>query len=430
MKQNRQDKRQNGAKRWLALGLVILLLLPLLAAVLGMLAPANALVTQAEIDALLGQGKDLAEERKALAAELELVRDDKAKAVQAKAILDGEMTVLQNQINLTQATIDTFDTLIAEKEIALGEAEEAERAQFELFCRRVRAMEEAGSVSYLSILFGAKDFPDLLDQINMINEVVEYDNAVANQLEQMRLEIVDARQALQDARDDQQAQKEALEEQKVALEAKVKEAQALVNEIMTKESEYQAAIAEFRRLEDQTAAEIDKLQKALAAQNITFDPGTGYQWPLPGYYRLSSLFGPRKHPISGKQHDHTGIDVPAPRGTPILAARGGVVLLARSHASYGNYVTLSHGATESTLYAHMTHYIVSEGDVVKQGQVIGYVGTTGSSTGYHLHYEVRINGARQNAVRYYPSLNGTLHYRDNLLTTYKWEYLIGETSTP
>ena len=421
---NKNNNRSN-AKSWLALGLVVLLLLPLFAAVLGMLVPASAVVTQAEIDKLLGQSEELAEERKALAAELEVVKDDKAKAVQAKSILDGEMRVLQNQINLTQATIDTFDALIVEKEIALLEAQEAERQQFELFCRRVRAMEEAGSVSYLSILFGAKDFPDLLDQINMINEVVEYDNAVANQLEQMRLEIVDARQALQEARDDQQAQKDALEEQKVALEAKVKQAQALVSEIMSKEAEYQAAIAEFRRLEDQTAAEIDKLQKALAAQNIQFDPGSGYQWPLPGYYRLSSRFGPRTHPLTGRYHDHTGIDIPAPRGTPILAARGGVVLLARSHASYGQYVSISHSATESTLYAHMTHYIVKEGDVVKQGQVIGYVGTSGSSTGYHLHFEVRINGARRNAVDFYSSLKGTLYFSYDGYTTYEWSEISG-----
>ena len=427
MRRNKKNKRN--MKSWVALALAILLLLPLFAAMLGMLIPASALVTQAEIDDLLSRSEDLAEERKELAAELEIVKDDKAKAVQAKAILDGEMTVLQNQINVTQATIDTFDTLIAEKEIALAEAEEAERAQFELFCRRVRAMEEAGSVSYLSILFGAKDFPDLLDQINMVNEVVEYDNAVAKQLEQMRLEIVDARQALQEARDAQQAQKEALEEQKVALEDKIKQAQALVSEIMTKEAEYQAAIAEYRRLEDETAAEIDKLQKALAAQNIKFDPGTGYQWPLPGYYRIISRFGPRIHPITGKYGDHTGIDIPAPRGTPIIAARGGVVLLARSHNSYGNYVSLSHSATESTLYAHMTHYIVSEGDIVKQGQVIGYVGTTGSSTGYHLHFEVRINGARRNAVDFYPSLKGTLYFSYGGYTTYNWEEFSGDRGT-
>jgi len=416
-------------KSWLALGLAILLLLPLLASVFAMLAPANALVTQAEIDELMGKSEELAEERKELAAELEIVKGDKAKAVQAKAILDGEMTVLQNQINTTQATIETFDALIAEKEIALLEAQEAEREQFELFCRRVRAMEEAGSVSYLSILFGAKDFADLLDQINMVNEVVEYDNAVANRLEQMRLEIIDAKQALQDFRDSQQAQKEALEEQKVALEAKVKEAQALVSEIMSKEAEYQEAIAEFRRLEDQTAAEIDKLQKALAAQNIQFDPGSGYMWPLPGYYRIISRFGPRIHPIQKTYHDHTGIDIPAPRGTPILAARGGVVLLARSHNSYGNYVSLSHSATESTLYAHMTHYIVNEGDIVKQGQVIGYVGTTGSSTGYHLHFEVRINGARRNAVDFYPSLKGTLYFSYGGYTTYNWEEFSGDRGT-
>ena len=133
-------------------------------------------------------------------------------------------------------------------------------------------------------------------------------------------------------------------------------------------------------------------------------------WPLSGYYTLSSLYGSRIHPITGKPNNHGGIDIPAPKNTHILAAKSGVVITSGYNSSYGNYVVISHG-TSSTLYAHMTSRAVSVGDSVKQGQTIGYVGTTGSSTGNHLHFEVRVNDNRTDPINYFPEL--TLYVRAN-----------------
>ena len=132
-------------------------------------------------------------------------------------------------------------------------------------------------------------------------------------------------------------------------------------------------------------------------------------WPLNGYYTLSSLAGSRIHPITGKPNNHGGIDIPAPKNTPILAAKSGVVITSGYNSSYGNYVVISHGGSSSTLYAHMNKRGVSVGESVSQGQVIGYVGTTGSSTGYHLHFEIRTSAGRQDPVDYYPDL--TLYVR-------------------
>ena len=129
--------------------------------------------------------------------------------------------------------------------------------------------------------------------------------------------------------------------------------------------------------------------------------------PLPGYYRLTSLFGYRIHPITGKAHSHTGIDIPAPGGTPIQACKSGQVVTSAYHYSYGNYVVIDHGNGNSTLYAHMSSRAVSEGQMVSQGQTIGYVGTTGSSTGNHLHLEVRDNYTRVNPESKFPSLSLT-----------------------
>ena len=126
-------------------------------------------------------------------------------------------------------------------------------------------------------------------------------------------------------------------------------------------------------------AEIARKQKQLEEErrqnNVTIDSETNYLWPLPGYYRLTSLFGYRIHPITGKAHSHTGIDIPAPGGTPIQACKSGQVVTSAYHYSYGNYVVIDHGNGNSTLYAHMSSRAVSEGQMVSQGQTIGYVGT-------------------------------------------------------
>ena len=158
-------------------------------------------------------------------------------------------------------------------------------------------------------------------------------------------------------------------------------------------------------------AEIARKQKQLEEErrqnNVTIDSETNYLWPLPGYYRLTSLFGYRIHPITGKAHSHTGIDIPAPGGTPIQACKSGQVVTSAYHYSYGNYVVIDHGNGNSTLYAHMSSRAVSEGQMVSQGQTIGYVGTTGSSTGNHLHLEVRDNYTRVDPESKFPSLSLT-----------------------
>ncbi len=136
-----------------------------------------------------------------------------------------------------------------------------------------------------------------------------------------------------------------------------------------------------------------------------------WYWPLPGRYKISSLFGSRVDPINGRRDNHTGTDIPAPSGTPIYAAKDGVVTTVNTNknsSSYGYYCIISHGSGYATLYAHQCQVpIVSEGETVTKGQVIGYVGTTGRSTGNHLHFELRINGVRNDVLKLYPGMTFT-----------------------
>ena len=137
---------------------------------------------------------------------------------------------------------------------------------------------------------------------------------------------------------------------------------------------------------------------------------SGFLWPLNASYNvLTSLYGPRRHPVTGKPNNHTGIDIPAPKGTKIMAAKSGVVVTSTYNNSYGNYVVVAHSDGTSTLYAHMSKRSVSEGQTVRQGDKLGEVGTTGSSTGNHLHFEFRVNGTRKDALDYYPSLAGQFY---------------------
>lgn len=400
--------------------MALLMILPMVANIVGVAfaAPTKAEL-QDQIDDLKDKSSSLAAQKKDLASQLKSIRSDKSRAMEQKMILESQADVLRDQIATSDSLIAQYDSLIAQKEVELAEAQQKEADQFDLFCERVRAMEEDGSVSYWAILFNAADFSDLLDRFAFVSEVMEYDNHVMDMLAEARQAVADAKTELEADRADQQAVREEQVAQKAELDDKLAQTDALVDKIAAKEDEYEHAMDEL----EAAAKEMDKLVAAkqkeydalLAAGKITIDAGSGYQWPLNGYNTLSSLFGHRIHPVTGKPGNHTGIDIPAPKGTSIYAARGGVVTTSKmgsgSDWSYGNYVVINHGDGTSTLYAHMNSRAVKEGDVVKQGQCIGYVGTTGRSTGYHLHFEVRVNNVRVDPVDYYP--NKTLYARSN-----------------
>ena len=375
-KQNPNQKPKKQKVEWrrvlfggLAAVLALLLLLPMVTMILG----GAGAVTQSEIDALKAEQAASQARQDELEEQLADVEADQAEAQQRRQLLQAQLDAINNEIENIDKQIAYYDQEIAQKEAEQAEAEANEEAQYELFCQRVRAMEEEGTVSYWSILFNSESFSELLDRLADIDAVMAYDNQVMDELIAIREEIIALRTQLETSR----AEEQAARDQQAA-----------------KQAEQQAKVAE--------AQEEQRRQN-----NITIDSETSYLWPLSGYYRLSSLFGYRIHPITGEAHSHTGIDIPAPGNTPILACKSGQVVTSAYHYSYGNYVVIDHGNGNSTLYAHMSSRAVSEGDMVTQGQTIGYVGTTGSSTGNHLHLEVRDNYTRVDPESKFPSLSLT-----------------------
>ncbi|MCI8869350.1 MAG: peptidoglycan DD-metalloendopeptidase family protein [Lawsonibacter sp.] len=399
-------KRQK--KLWTGL-LAALLAVCLTAALPVYLAPEASAVTQEEIDALKNSAKDLDGQKRELQQQLAAVAADKNRALEQKALLERQIAVLNTQIANIAEQIAMYDQLIAEKTEELARAEEDEARQYDLFCQRVRVMEEEGEVSYWSILFNSSDFADLLDRFIMVEEIIDYDNAVMDQLIAIREQIAVDKAGLELARQGQQEAKEEQEAAKAELKDQEARVEQLIREISAKEEELEKAEAQLKAAAEAMDREIKEKEKALAAQLAKIVSEAGFIWPLKSDKTLTSLFGNRTHPITGKPNNHTGIDIAAGGGTPILSAKSGLVTTSGYNNSYGNYVVVSHGGGQSTLYAHMRSRAVSEGQSVTQGQTLGYVGSTGSSTGNHLHFEVRLNGGRVDPLNYFKG--STLYIR-------------------
>ena len=381
-------------------------------------------VTQSEIDALKKQQQASQAKQQQLKEQLAEVKEDQAAAQQKRQILVQQLDAINSEIDNINAQIAWYDGEISKKEEEHRQAEAREAEQYELFCERVRAMEEEGSVSYWSILFNANSFSDLMDRIADVDAVMDYDNAVMDQLIATRRELERLQAELESARSEEQAAKEQQEAKKAEQQAKVAEAQQLLDQINANLDEVNRQLDAEDAAAADIQAQIAKKQKQLEEerkqQNITLPPtGSGYQWPLPaGNLKLTSAFGYRMHPIDLVPHSHTGIDVAAAGGTPIYAAKGGQVIMSVYGSgvnwSYGNFVVIDHGDGTTTLYAHMSRRAVSEGQLVSQGQTIGYVGNTGNSKGNHLHFEVRVNGQRVDPEGCFPGLS------NSFIRAYNW----------
>ena len=398
-------------RKAVSLLVVLALLVPLAGEVTVM--PASA-ATQAEIDGLKDQAADLNSQRAQLQQQLKAIQADKSKALEQKSLLEQQINATQAEINNIQTQIQKYSELITQKETELAQAEEQEQELYERFCERVRYMEEEGEVSYWSILFSSSSFSELLDNFMMVEEIVDYDNSVMEELLALQAQIEADKADLESSK----AEQEAAKAKQVAAQEDLKnqEAQvdALIQEINSQEELLKGAEADLRTAADAVNEEIKRLEQEMASEIDSVASESDFLWPLPSSRNtLSSLYGSRKDPFTGRPGNHTGIDVPAPKNTAIYASRSGVVTTSvygsGSSWSYGNYVVISHSDGTSTLYAHMNSRAVSKGEKVSQGQVIGYVGTTGRSTGYHLHFEVRLNGSRRDPVNYFP--NKTLYYR-------------------
>ena len=366
-------------------------------------APAMAAkVTQADIDALKGNAASLDKKQKEIQSKLNGLKNDKAAAVQKKTLLDDQIANTNAKISNTEAQISDYNALISQAETELADAQQREEAQYELFCKRVREMEERGTVSYWSVLFKATSFSDLVSRIDFINEIVRYNQQVIKNLRDTRQQLADDKAALEE-------QNESLTASKKELEGEISESMRLLAEYIKteegKQAEYDAIKAEEEALDDLMAAAEAKARE-LGLNDIAGTVG-GYIWPCNGIRWITSMFGGRQSPGGIGSTNHKGVDIGTPMGTPVLAAKSGTVTWASWNGGYGNCIIISHGNGNSTLYGHLSGYNVSTDQQVTQGQVIGYSGNTGNSTGPHLHFGIIENNSWIDPLNY---LTGWQYY--------------------
>ena len=424
-------------KRFFALLLVCAL-------VLGCLPRAQA-ASRSAIESLQSQQASLTVQKAELQKKLDGIRSSQGQALNKKNLVEQQLNVLKQQIQVSENLLAQYARQITEKEAELEQAKAKEAEYQAEFEQRVRAMEERGNVSYWSVLFQASDFSDLLDWINMIGELMDYDNQILDQLAEARQAVTQAKADLEQSRQGQQETLAQQQSQQAQLQVQQAEVDRLIQEITAQSDVYARQIEQLEDSQDVVAQQIAQAeatyQKQLAAEKAaaeqaaqkaaaekaaaekaaaaakaaaekaaqqkqqtssssgggstssgsqssqTTASASGFLWPIASSHRVTSPFGWRTHPITGRQHLHGGIDIAAPNGTPILAAKAGVVVISLYGSSYGNYVVLSHPDGTRTLYAHMSQRNVSAGDTVRQGQTVGLVGSTGSSTGNHLHFE-------------------------------------------
>ena len=383
---------------WRRLGSALMTLMLALCLVTVDLAPALA-VTQADIDKLKNEADDLKTQKKDLQKQLDGLADDKAAVLSRQKKLDEQISNTSAQIQNVEAQISAYAALITQTEAELADAEQREEAQYDLFCQRVRAMEKRGTVSYWSVLFKADSFTDLLTRLDAVNEVMDADQRVIDDLKALQVEITEKKTSLETSKAESEAAKSDLVSKKKELDQQRQQAIALVKKIEANEQEYQSTIDQLAREEEDILAEALRLSKKLAEEQAAqgkpqqSNPG-GYIWPVDSRY-ITSTVGGRASPGGVGSTNHKGTDIGRVGYTSrVYAAKAGTVIVSQYSSSYGNYVVVSHGAGNTTLYAHLSSRSVSAGQYVNQGDVLGITGSTGHSTGPHLHFEVTENSVR------------------------------------
>ncbi len=348
--------------------------------------------SQSAVDALRQELSETSERKKEIEAELKDLSADK-KALSAQIVkLDEQIATAEAEIELQEQLVTELGNQIAEQEVALQQAQADQEEQYEKMKSRIRFMVENGNASYLNILLSAEDFAEFLSLYEIVSQVSTYEQELFEELRALSEQIAETKQQLEDSRAEQVEQLNSLEANKQQLDIERDNRSQRMKDLETAEDEVKEAFEEIEAEEDSINAEIKRMVAELAT-TTTYVGGT-FLWPLPSSYTyITCPYGMRNHPITGKYKLHTGVDIRVGSGVNIFAANGGTVITSTYSAAYGNYVVINHGGGVSTLYAHMSKRAVSKGDVVSQGDVIGYVGSTGYSTGPHLHFEIIKNGS-------------------------------------
>jgi len=341
-------------------------------------------------------------------------RESMEQMIEQKNVIDQQVSVLNTQIKNINERIAAQTLLIANKQLELEQSRSQLALMRQQYKKRIRAMEEGGTVSYWAVLFEASSFSDLLDRINMIQEIADADTKRIEALDKATQEVETAKLALDEEKRNLDKNKEEMEKKSVQLAKKREESEAILAELLAKDREYTDMVEDAEEAKAEMLERIDALslkfteaelreaeEAAAAAGGTSVTPlhtdKNGIVWAEPCEYgRVSSPFGYRYHPVTGVWKGHNGIDLTRPKWAvstgkpvPIYATRAGIVSYVGYDKTGGNLVNIDHSGDYRSQYMHLDSYIVKAGQKVKQGEIIGYMGNTGVGTGPHLHFTIR-----------------------------------------
>lgn len=367
------------------------------------------------IDSLQKQLNELEDKNKEYEEELKKTQDDIDKKEEYIDTLVEKIGLLGEKVGLTNKSIEELNDSIDEKQKEIDIANEDIDERINLLCDRLRIVYMAGSASDLEIILGAKDFSDFLDKAQLIKRLSDYDKSLIDELNQNLEEISEQKLSLEEDKQKLEEQEQSLQDDLDELNDLLDENKEALGELYKASDDAENAIKQAELESKEINDKITQYYKEIAqSSSLTSDSinvsKTGYTWPCPGNYTLTSLWNEDR-----TTYNHGAIDIGADYGSQVVAAYDGTVIDVFNGCShnwgksascgcgggYGNYVMIDHGNGKITIYGHLTQAVVEAGDTVKTGQTIGFVGSTGNSTGPHLHFECRLNGVKYNPMLEY-----------------------------
>ena len=387
-------------------------------------AKAGAEVSQAELESLRAERAMIQAQREAKQAEIDELTESAVGILVQKRALDERNMYTMQQIQLNNEEIALYDQMIADKEQEVLNAQEREQEQLVRYRARVRAMEENGTLNYLAMILKSNNLGEMLTAMDDVEEIMTRDKKLEDDYIHARENTEELKAEYESYREEVNGKQDALRLEQEKLQAEIDEASELLLGLKADYDDRQAEIAEIAAQEDATNMAISVLVAKLEAERAAAAAAAAYTgsdgapdsgaaaystgsfiFPVASYTYISSRFGERIHPITGELKNHNGMDIASNMGTTVYAADGGRVVLAEWYGGYGNCIMIEHGNGYKTLYGHLSVISVKNGQTVNQGDAIGQVGSTGNSTGPHLHFEVYLNGGRIDPEQFYSGLN-------------------------
>ena len=350
-----------------------------------------------ELDELELQKSGLEEDITLSNEQIDVVHEQVTEAVYEMVMLNQTICDKQLEIDTKQAEIKNLLVTIGKAEEDLARSNERYENQKALLEKRLVATYEIGETSYLEFLLSSKNISEFLSKFYLLSQVLKTDDQLLELVQYEKQYNENLKKSLETQRLRLQQNQDTMEKNKIALENMVTLKNARINQLNDEERTLNRIIEEYQNSINEIETEI----RILALANIGADYVGGVMaWPVPGYTKITSPFGMRTHPVTGVYKLHTGTDIGAPYGASFVAANDGVVSKAGYNRAYGNMVIIDHGGGIQTYYGHLSSIGVSAGQSVGQGQVIGAMGSTGNSTGPHLHFEIRSGGVALNPQNY------------------------------